>query len=316
MLKGSSLDGLALILFGGCMVLQVVALTCYGLDGTKASPSNTLCNPNATGAEGSHSACCNADNGDACLSSGLCLNSLSRQQSHLLWATACSDPTFKDPSCPQYCHGLKFTNAHLKACNDSNFWCCESDSNVLTTEQCCNNSFKLSQPVGTVIAQLQSGVGAIPLATASPNVSVSPAANISMDTSAAISSGAIAGLAVEAVILVITLAGLGFVVWRNRLLSKKVEEAQAAAIAAATNQHQQQLQQQQYQWQPPPSSHGTAHQSVAWGYSSPVETEPKRSELQTPGLGTYPELAGNEVISNELSSEPRSPGPPGSQFTK
>ncbi|KAI1408985.1 hypothetical protein F5Y13DRAFT_193815 [Hypoxylon sp. FL1857] len=321
MLKTSLLEAVFLFILSGCLVLQVLAVTCYGLDGTKASPSNALCNPNATGTEGSHSACCNSDNGDACLSSGLCLNSLSRQQSHLLWATACTDPTFKDPSCPQYCHGLKFTNAHLKSCNDSNFWCCESDSNVLTTAQCCNNSFKLSQPVGTVIAQLQSGVGAIPLATASPAaaaISAPPDANSSVETSTAIPSGAVAGLAVEAVILVITLAGLGFVLWRNRILNKKVKEAQAAAIAAASTLHQQQeqQQQQQYQWQPPPSSHGTTHQSVAWGYSSPVETEPKRSELQSTALGTYPELAGNEVLGNELSSEPRTPRTPGSPFTK
>ncbi|KAI0837534.1 hypothetical protein F5Y06DRAFT_297391 [Hypoxylon sp. FL0890] len=175
-----------------------------------------------------------------------------------------------------------------------------------------HNSFKRSQPVGTVIAQLQSGVGAIPLATASSSVSASPATDFSMETPTAIPSGAIAGLAVEAVILVITLAGLGFVVSRNSLLSKKLKGAQAAVIAAASTQRQQQQQQQEqkYQWQPPPSSHGTAHQSVAWGYSSPVETESKRSELQTLGLGTYSELAGNDVISNELSSEPRSPRTP------
>ncbi|OTA64128.1 hypothetical protein K449DRAFT_23981 [Hypoxylon sp. EC38] len=305
MLKASFLESVLLFCLGGCTVLQVLAATCYGLDGVKASSANTLCNPNATGTEGSHSACCNVDNGDACLSSGLCLNSLSRQQSHLLWATACTDPTFRDPSCPQYCHGLRFTNAHLKACNDSNFWCCESDSNAFTTEQCCNNSFMLTQPVGTVIAQLQSGVGAIPLATAPSMIPASPSANSSIEITA-ITSGAVAGLAVEAVILVITLAGLGFVLWRNRVLNKKLTEAQAAAIAATNTQHQQQqYQQQQYQWQPPPSSHGTVNQSIAWGYNSPVETEPKRSELQTPGLGTYPELAGNEPIGSELSSVPR-----------
>ncbi|KAI0149926.1 hypothetical protein F4776DRAFT_672092 [Hypoxylon sp. NC0597] len=306
MSKDSFLESVLLFFIGGCMALQVLAATCYGLDGTKASSANTLCNPNATGTEGSHSACCNVDNGDACLLSGLCLNSFSRQQSHLLWATACTDPTFRDPSCPQYCHGLRFTNAHLKACNDSNFWCCESDSNVLTTEQCCNNSFKLTQPVGTIMAQLQSGVGAISLATASSMVSASPSVNSSMEISTTITSGAIAGLVVEAVILVIILAGLAFVLWRNRLLKKKVKEAQAAAVAAPNTQHQQQqYQQQQYQWQPPPSSHGTVNRSVAWAYSSPVEAEPKRNELQTLGLGTYPELAGNEPIGSELSSQSR-----------
>ncbi|KAI2472513.1 hypothetical protein F4781DRAFT_382900 [Annulohypoxylon bovei var. microspora] len=309
MLKSSIIESALLFFLGGCMVLQVLAATCYHLDGTNAGPSNALCNPNATGTEGSHSSCCNADNGDACLSTGLCLNSLSRQQSHLLWATACTDSTFKDPSCPQYCHGLKIDNAHLKACNDSGFWCCESDANILTTQQCCDSSFKFTQPVGTVIAQLQSGVGAIPLATASSLISNSSNANYSTEVPDSIPSGAVAGLAVEGVIIVFTLAGLGFMFWRTKLLNTKVLEAEAATMAARAQQ-----QQQQYQWQPPPSSHGTVPQSGVWGYTSPVETEPKRSELQTSGLGTYPELAGTEVIGTELSSEPRTPRTPGSPF--
>ncbi|KAI1448688.1 hypothetical protein F5Y02DRAFT_278355 [Annulohypoxylon stygium] len=313
MLKSFLIESTVLLLLGGCVVLQVLAATCYHLDGTNAGPSNALCNPNATGTEGSHSSCCNADNGDACLSTGLCLNSLSRQQSHLLWATACTDPTFKDPSCPQYCHGLKIDNAHLKACNDSGYWCCESDANVLTTQQCCDSSFKLTQPVGTVIAQLQSGVGAIPLATASTLPSSSAISN-STDNSDSIPSGAVAGLAIEGVIMVFALAGAGFLFWRNRLLNKKVLEAEAATIAARAQQQQQQQQQAQYQWQPPPSSHGTMHHSGAWGYSSPVETEPKRSELQGPTLGTYTELPGGDVIGTELSSEPRTPKTPGSPF--
>ncbi|XDG08456.1 hypothetical protein ABKA04_008071 [Annulohypoxylon sp. FPYF3050] len=208
---------------------------------------------------------------------------------------------------------MDIDNAHLKACNDSGYWCCESDANVLTTQQCCDSSFKLTQPVGTVIAQLQSGVGAIPLATASSLPSNSANSN-STDNSDSIPSGAVAGLAIEGVIMVFALAGAGFMFWRNRLLSKKVLEAEAATIAARAQQQQQQQQQAQYQWQPPPSSHGTMHHSGAWGYSSPVETEPKRSELQGPALGTYTELPGGDVIGTELSSEPRTPKTPGSPF--
>ncbi|KAI0384163.1 hypothetical protein F5Y04DRAFT_237355 [Hypomontagnella monticulosa] len=332
MLKVSLIESVLLFLFGSCIVLQVLAATCYHLDGTNAGPSNALCNPNATGTEGSHSACCNAENGDACLSTGLCLNTISRQQSHLLWATACTDPTFKDPSCPQYCHGLKLDNAHLKTCNDT-FWCCESDAKILTTKQCCDNSFKLTQPIGTIVAQLQSGgAAAIPVATASPVASdssnvtpsgtKSPAATgteTPTETPTAIPSGAVAGLAIEAVIMVLALAGLGFMIWRNKLLSDKVKEAEAAVVVARSVQQQQQ-QQQQYQWQPPPSSHsGVIPQTIAYNYGSPVESEPKRSELHSPGLGAYQELPGTEVIGTELSSEPRTPRTPrtpGSPFVK
>ncbi|KAI6088168.1 hypothetical protein F4821DRAFT_96473 [Hypoxylon rubiginosum] len=323
MLKASLTEFLFLFLFGGCLVLQVLAATCYHLDGTNAGPSNALCNPNATGTAGSHSACCNAENADACLSTGLCLNSLSRQQSHLLWATACTDPTFKDPSCPQYCHELKIDNAHLKSCNDSNYWCCEGDANILTTEECCNQAFQLSQPVGTVIAQLQSGIGAIPLATAaatsdSPSSPSSSASTTSSpENSDTIPAGAIAGLAVESVILAVTLAGLAFVIWRNRILTQKAKEAEEAAAAAKSAQEQQQQQMQQYHWQPPPSSHGGTL-SQAYAYGSPVESEPpKRSELHSPGMG-YPELPG-EPIGTELPSDQRtsrSPTSPRSPFAQ
>lgn len=211
---------------------------------------------------------------------------------------------------------VKIDNAYLKACNDSNFWCCESDANILTTEQCCNQAFKLTQPVGTVIAQLQSGVGAIPLATAASSSSSSlpsnsPSINSSSETSNSIPAGAIAGLAVEGVILAVTLAALAFVLWHNRLLTKKASEAEAVAVAAKGAQEQQMQQMQQYHWQPPPSSHGgTLSQVGPYAYGSPVETEPpKRSELHSE-LG-YPELSG-EPIGTELSSDPRTPRSPNS----
>ncbi|KAI1392786.1 uncharacterized protein F4822DRAFT_140942 [Hypoxylon trugodes] len=311
MLGTRLIKGASLFLLGSCMILQIqAAAKCYLLDGTEASSENTLCNPNATGEAGSHSACCNEKNGDACLSTGLCLNTVSVQQSHLLWATACTDPTFKDPSCPQYCQGTKLDNSYLRTCNDT-YFCCETLGNTLTTEQCCNQSFKLAKTngIGTIVAQLKSGVGAIPLATgsplgtASPTISASPETNSTTATPGPIPSGAVAGLAVEAVILALSLAGLGFMLWRNRLLDKKLKEAEAAAIAARSiqQQQQQQLQQQQYHWQPPPSSH-------AYSYASPTETEtPKLSELHA--MRVYPELAGTE-IGTELPSEARSPRTP------
>ncbi|KAI1656916.1 hypothetical protein F4813DRAFT_397165 [Daldinia decipiens] len=292
-----------LFLLESYLVLQVLAVTCYHLDGTNAGPSNEVCNPNATGVEGSHSACCSAENGDACLSTGLCLNTIARQQSHLLWSTACTDPTFKDPSCPQYCLGLKLDNAHLKTCNDT-FWCCASDANVLTTQLCCDNAFKLTQPIGTVVAQLQSGKGAIPLATASSTISGSSNTNSSTENPSSISSGAVAGLAIEGVIIASALAGLGFMIWRNRLLSRKVKEAEAAAAAATS------AQQQQYQWQHPPSSYAnTVPHMAMYNYGGPGETEPpKRSELHS---STYTELPGTDIVGTELSSETRSPRSPG-----
>ncbi|KAI0103554.1 hypothetical protein F4814DRAFT_431819 [Daldinia grandis] len=302
MLKVPLSRSILLFLLGSYLVLQVLAVTCYHLDGTNAGSSNGPCSPNATGVEGSHSACCSVQNGDACLSTGLCLNTIARQQSHLLWSTACTDPTFKDPSCPQYCLGLELNNAYLQTCNDT-FWCCGSDTNVLTTKQCCDKAFKLTRPIGTVIAQLQPDEGAIPLATASSTVSGIPNSNSSAESPSKIPSGAVAGLAIEGAVIASALVVLGFIIWRNRLLSQKVREAEAATAAAISVQQQQQ---QQYQWQQPPSSYAgiVPHNTAMYGYGNPTETEPpKRSELHS---STYTELPVAEAVGAELSSETRS----------
>lgn len=55
--------------------------------------------------EGSHSTCCNRVKSDACLSSGLCLNTEAVVAGHILWATGCTDKTMKDKACPKVCHG-------------------------------------------------------------------------------------------------------------------------------------------------------------------------------------------------------------------
>lgn len=49
MLKVSLMESALLIFFGSFMVLQVLAVTCYHLDGTNAGPSNALCNPKYVG---------------------------------------------------------------------------------------------------------------------------------------------------------------------------------------------------------------------------------------------------------------------------
>ncbi|KAI5918689.1 hypothetical protein F4810DRAFT_715289 [Camillea tinctor] len=301
-----------------CFALPVVTQQCYHLDGSSGGTTNTLCNPNATGTEGSHSACCNVDNADACLSTGLCLNTAARQQSHILWATGCTDATFQDPACPQYCLHTNYDNAHLRSCNDTMF-CCESDADILTDEACCNSSFRLTQPIGTVIAQLQSGVGAIPVATSLTAGSLPTGADNS--TSSDVPTGAIVGLAVEGVVLAITLLVLGFFMWRNRLLDKRLKKAEATAAEMHQQQQsdnqqrqiqdlQQQVQQyRQYQqyWQQPPSTSGGGLPEMASSRNGSTIEEgnpAKFNELAT-GPNTWPELPGEELP--ELQSRPANP---------
>ncbi|KAL7620335.1 hypothetical protein AAE478_009329 [Parahypoxylon ruwenzoriense] len=114
--------------------------------------------------------------------------------------------------------------------------------------------------------------------------------------------GAIAGIAVEAVILALTLVGLGFVMWRNRLLNEKVREAEAAAVVARNTP--------QYQWQHPSSRPSTVQPSMApYGYNPIEETQAKRSELHSSSLGAYSELPG-AAVGTEPSSTPATPRSP------
>ena len=108
-LRSIGLLSAAFILYCGFFSVRAQSPTCYHLDGSMAVPEkNSPCNPDVTGEGDSHSACCNIENKDACMSSGLCLNTLSRQNDHFLWSTGCTDPTMKDPSCPQRCLDSEF----------------------------------------------------------------------------------------------------------------------------------------------------------------------------------------------------------------
>ncbi|KAI1633199.1 hypothetical protein F4809DRAFT_644706 [Biscogniauxia mediterranea] len=123
-------------------------------------------------------------------------------------------------------------------------FCCESDSDILTDEACCNGSFKLTQPIDTVIAQLQSGVGAIPVATSFSAGSISTSASDN-STSTDIPPGAI----------------------------------KAETTAAEMHQKQQQIEQhqqhQQYRKHPPPTpSAGGLPEMASSRYGSPIEGNP------------------------------------------
>ncbi|KAI0128918.1 hypothetical protein BJ170DRAFT_682705 [Xylariales sp. AK1849] len=225
-----------LLFFAACSILIppfVTAQTCYHLDGSQTDSSqNAPCNATATGESGSHSACCNFANSDACLSSGLCLNTESKQPSHILWATGCTDSTAQDASCPQFCHGGKFSNAYLQPCNDTHFCCNElgpdGSSASLADTACCADSFLLGAQISTVVRQLQ---GKSSAGTASTSTSASIAATGSAgaqtpDTCDAVSStpggGVVAGLAVEGALLLLTLIGLALMLSKNRNLKREL----------------------------------------------------------------------------------------------
>ncbi|KAK9416137.1 putative Mid2 domain-containing protein [Seiridium unicorne] len=191
-----------------------IAQTCYHLDGSKSNDSQDVpCNTNATGETGSHSACCNYVNSDACLLSGLCLNTAATQPSHVLWATGCTDPTFQDRSCPKFC-----TDARL---NDT---------------ACCANNFTLGgRDIGIVIRQLQSSSTVSPTGTGTSSLSTSTPTGTGIGGAQATqtcaaqdstpSGGIIAGLAVEGSLLLISLAVLGLMLAKNRSLRNQLRNS-------------------------------------------------------------------------------------------
>ncbi len=71
------------------------ASSCYYPDGSLAPTSDKACNTTTSG----HSGCCTAP----CMSSGLCFDN------GLVSRGSCTDSTWKDPACPQYCQDCKFS---------------------------------------------------------------------------------------------------------------------------------------------------------------------------------------------------------------
>lgn len=173
-------------------------------------------------------------------------------------------------------------NAHLKSCNSTSF-CCEGVSKILTPAECCSNAFVLTGPIGTVIAQLRSGVGAIPLATATPLTTSNSSDNdYTAELLTVIPSRAVVGLAIEAFVIVLAFIGLGILFWRRRQLNQRVKKAEEVVVAVQ-NAHEKQQQQ----------------------YIMDIQMESERQirgELQP--SSAYRELPGTYLIDYDAAPEP------------
>jgi len=98
------MPSLAVGLLLSTFLLLTSARDCFYLNGS-LNKGISPCNSSIGGRESSesHSACCNADYYDACLSSGLCISTgywYGRFPGEV-WADGCTDPTGKDRTCPQ-----------------------------------------------------------------------------------------------------------------------------------------------------------------------------------------------------------------------
>ncbi|KAI0467776.1 hypothetical protein F4859DRAFT_224673 [Xylaria cf. heliscus] len=208
----------------------ILAVPCYRLDGREATPDTQACNLNATGGGGSHSACCKVMNQDACLSTGLCLNTLATQSSHFLWATGCTDPTFLDPSCPKYCRTTGWSNARLQNCNDTHYCCAEWDIQRDQTG-CCNSSFPLDGPIGIITRQIHSTDTNLTATSGNDTSSDNNTVETALNT---IPTRAIVGLSVEGAALLIALMMLLYVLWSRRRLNEEVNRLNRALTAGGS----------------------------------------------------------------------------------
>jgi hypothetical protein len=87
---------------------------CFYKSGNPALTKAAPCNLTAV-AEGKNTACCASD--ELCMSNGLCRNATSTPKTNSYWRGGCTDPTFQDPACPNYCNRTPIhPTSVLKSC--------------------------------------------------------------------------------------------------------------------------------------------------------------------------------------------------------
>ncbi|ORY01837.1 hypothetical protein BCR34DRAFT_90749 [Clohesyomyces aquaticus] len=104
-----------------------MSYTCYFPDGTDtvSSGGNYFpCNQTAL-TVGKHTSCCAP--GDICFTNGLC-KADTKDQYNWNWRVGCTDKTWKDPACPNYCRDVASDHsAHIVfQCEGNKDWCCST----------------------------------------------------------------------------------------------------------------------------------------------------------------------------------------------
>ncbi|CAI6330855.1 unnamed protein product [Periconia digitata] len=94
--------------------------SCYFQNGREVTDKYP-CNNTAV-AEGKHTACCS--NSLQCLTNGLCRDEQQDATRNYYWRTACTDKTFQDPACANYCPDNSRSTTLVWKCRESEKWCC------------------------------------------------------------------------------------------------------------------------------------------------------------------------------------------------
>ncbi|KAF2489012.1 hypothetical protein BU16DRAFT_600653 [Lophium mytilinum] len=133
---------------------------CYFPDGSNTNAAFVPCNQTAI-EEGKHTSCCAP--GDMCFTNGIC-KANNPNQLNWNWRDACTDPTWKDPACPNYCKGTNPSGAHvIFQCQEEDLWCCAFDDPPTGHYNftCCTldqYAFRAGKAVFYTTAQLNLGI--------------------------------------------------------------------------------------------------------------------------------------------------------------
>lgn len=127
-------------------------MSCYSRNGTLWKERGSIpCNTTAV-AENKHSSCCAV--GDLCLTNGMCRSQEDEQHAgNQYFRVGCTDPTWKDPSCANYCEGKEtgtMLSARIFNCLSSKSWCCSlpttSNTNQVNMACCSNQDYTFEAP--------------------------------------------------------------------------------------------------------------------------------------------------------------------------
>ncbi|KAK4223077.1 hypothetical protein QBC38DRAFT_548738 [Podospora fimiseda] len=224
---------------------RALSLTCYHVSGNVNKDENVIpCDPSVSGTPGSHTSCCNKGTGDQCLSTGLCLATNAKRPDDLFWINGCTDKTWRDPACPQYCNPPENPTQNtghprLKICANGTRYCCNNYYDNET--DCCEHSFTLARGVGTLVAHLTddaspsgstttptAGPGGVSTSSSNPlpecksNDQQSQQQDLERKNNTSLAAGVTGGILGTA--LIAAIVGLVFLWLQNRKLQHEIEE--------------------------------------------------------------------------------------------
>ncbi|CAI6336704.1 unnamed protein product [Periconia digitata] len=179
---------------------KVSRMSCFARNGSSFD-STVPCNPDAL-AEGKHTSCC--ANGDLCLTNGMCRSQEDeRFGGNQYFRVGCTDKTWNDPACANYCEGRETggKSARIFNCLKPKSWCCTLPTQGNTNQvnlDCCDQSeftFEAPDPVAYTTAnrstpRINPSSSVLPVSL--PSESPSP---VSSQAPAAASSSSVAPVA-------------------------------------------------------------------------------------------------------------------------